>query len=286
LNFISSTQALSRFEATELIPIFMSKPMTTCRNIVWSLAYAFVLSSTHSYGAEPSLTTVQAQPLVAASTSEANGVVRAAYSENTYGAALTLPDGSVIKVVWIAALDVVEVANPLLTEPVTPRCEPAVYSLARVLPNGKEIWAKSYLYRGSVIEVCDPDKWGFSVRSGLGEFGGVLGTDDLIYLKPYDNTFFIGDIVTRFVNTPDLAKHALHINADTGELVGETPKNMRVIDAHELRKIKLELEKQIDSEIPKGTIDLNGRKSLPKFFRRLEERIFPTPKPAHSPVKR
>ncbi|MCJ0762038.1 hypothetical protein [Variovorax terrae] len=221
---------------------------------------------------------VQAQSGVAPASSESDNVVRAAYNENSLGAALTLPDGSVIKTVWPAALAVIEVASPLHTQPVSPRCEPAVYSIARVLPDGKELWAKSYLFRGPIINVCDPDKWGFTVRSGMYEYGGVLGVDELIYLKPYDGTFFIGGIVNEFVLDKKPPKHGLHISADTGDIVGNIPANIRVVDAYRLREMKRSLEKKIESEIPKGTIDENGRKSTPKFFRRLEDLIFQAPK--------
>lgn len=237
---------------------------------------------------------VQAQSPTTPSPAESYNVAKAAYSDNTYGAALTLPDGSVIKSVWPAALAVTEVASPLRTQPVSPRCEPAVYSLARVLPNGTELWAKSYLVRGPVVDVCDPDKWGFTVRSGLGEFGGHLGTDDLVYLKPYDNTFFIGDLVTRHIGKPNLPKTALHINADTGEVVGKMPSNMRVIDAYELRAMKQELWAEIERQYPVlQYTDLKKFQSRADYdteanwrerlryraqFRRLEALIFTTPK--------
>lgn len=233
----------------------------------------------------------QAQPVAKPNPNENDNVVNAKYSDNTYGAALTLPDGSVIKSVWPAAMEVVDVANPWRTQPVTPRCEPAVYSLARVLPNGKELWTKSYLVRGPIIDACDPDKWGFSVRSGLGEFGGFLDTDALVYLKPYDGTFFHGN--------PKSSKQALRINADTGEVIGQVPSNMRVIDAGKLRKMKQELWTDIERQYPVlQDTELRNFRSRADYdteanwrerlryraqFRRLEALIFKTPKSTNSP---
>jgi hypothetical protein len=161
-----------------------------------------------------------------------------------------------------------------------------VYSLARVRPDGKELWAKSYLVRGKVIDVCHADKWGFTVRSGLGEFGGFLDTDALVYLKPYDGTFFHGN--------PKSSKQALRINSDTGEVIGQVPSNMWVIDAGKLRKIKQKMWTDIERQYPvlqdtelrnfRNRADYDteaNRRERLRYrarFRRLEALIFKTPK--------
>lgn len=203
-------------------------------------------------------------------------VVRATRSNKSYGEELRLPDGSVIKTVWPAALCVAEVANrPWPNEPCSPPCEPAIYSLARVLPSGKELWAKSYLVRvKQPYELCDSRTLGFTVTTRIFAIGGYLDSG-LLYKVPFDGTFYTSD--------PNLTKEYLRISEDTGDPVGKIPSNMRVVDAYRLREMKQNLERQIESEIPKGTIDHNGRKSIPKFFRRLEDLIFWAPKPAGRP---
>lgn len=244
-------------------------------------------------------TSAQAQPAEKPNPHENGNVVNATYSDNTYGAELTLPDGSVIKSVWPAALNVIDVANPWRTQPATPRCEPAVYSIARVLSDGKELWAKSYLLRGPIIDACDPDKWGFAVRSGLYEYGGFLNPDDLIYLTPYDGTFFIGRIANEFVRNTKPPEHGLRINADTGEVVGQVPSDLRAIDAYQLRKMKAELWAEIESQYPvlqytelknfrsRAAYDTeaNWRERLRyrAQFKRLEALILKIPKSTNNP---
>lgn len=244
-----------------------------CRWMVWACLFVGTLV----YAADGDSISAQKHTPVTAPKQEPGEIVRATYSEKTYGAALTLPDGSIIKSVWPAALSVVEVASALRTQPTTPRCEPAVYSLARVAPDGRELWVKSYLTLGPAVEVCDRDKLEFTVRSRLSEFGGALGTDDLIYVKPYDNTFWAGNIVSRSVGMRNTSNSVMRINADTGELSGTVPPNVRVVDAYELRKIKQELETKILEELPppsKKTEKRNWERATQQLFIRLEKKIF------------
>ena len=212
--------------------------------------------------------------------SAANTIVKPTRDRSAWpSSSLRLPDGSVIKTVWPAALSVVEVSNrPWPNEPVTPRCEPAVYSLARVMPDGSELWAMSYVHNSApLIDVCYAEYFGFTVRSRLGEVDSPG-----FYRLPYDGHFYIGD--------PDSGEGRLRIDAATGHVVGKRPIDLRVIEAHELRELKLRIDKEISRELPhpaskKG--QMNGEVAMRQLYRRVEEALFaPANAPSRNPDSR
>jgi hypothetical protein len=184
---------------------------------------------------------------------------------------LRLPDGSVIRTVWPAALGVN--LPELGGEPFWPRCEPAVYSLARVMPDGKELWAKSYIYywkSNLKHEACDHPALSLKVRSALGEL-----TRPNFYEVKYQNRIFAGD-------ADDMSKRLL-INPETGNLVdpSKAPTNLRIMDAYELRKLKLRIVDDVEKEMPQlrkadnklNPDDIHTR----ELFKRLQKELFPKP---------
>jgi len=161
--------------------------------------------------------------LVNAQTQQNLNVVSALAARSGYGEELNLPDGSVIKTVWPTALCMAdsdkEPAWP--NTPCSPECEPFIYSVARVMPDGKQLWAKSYIGRSrEFVDACDAYKFGFTIKTGMFNYK-VSGRT--FYVSPYGGTFVLGKI---------------HFNADTGETVGKPPPNFTVVDAAWLRQVK------------------------------------------------
>ncbi len=202
-------------------------------------------------------------------------------STAAYGTSLKLPDGSVVKVVWPAALYVTAVPNlPWASTPSVPQCEPAIYSLVRVMPDGKELWVKSYLARHTVwFEECDRTLWGFEVRSRL-----MTLHDRLSYRVPFDGTF-------EMANTPYPLKRPvrLRIDAQTGDVIGQAPINLRVIDARTLLELKLRINNEILRELPDAKSKRGQRNEeihKNQMFLRLEQALFLSPKkPAGKPTQ-
>jgi hypothetical protein len=192
-------------------------------------------------------------------------------ASNVTGGVLRLPDGSVIRTVWPAALELSPLGNG---EPVWPRCEPAVYSLARMSPEGKVIWAKSYVYywkENLKYEECMSEVWGFSIRSPLGEV-----TKPGYYRVEYDNRFFVGD--------PNELHALLVLDAGTGGVAMEKPpRNLRVMDAYQLQTLKYRIDKDIERQMPPSaekSIQTYTRIYKKKLFRRLQKAIFPKEPPS------
>lgn len=192
---------------------------------------------------------------------------------NSEGGYLRLPDGSVIHTVWPAALGVNSI--DLGGQPVWPRCEPAVYSLARIMPNGRELWAKSYIrYSREIrkIEACDSDRFDFKLYSAISEVG-MPG----YYEMTYRNRIFQG--------IPGDSRGMFVLNPDTGNVdMDDPPKNLRVIDAYELRKLKLRIVEEVARDMAPI---LRGNKKLnPEFihkreeYKRLEKALFPKSPPS------
>lgn len=185
---------------------------------------------------------------------------------------LRLPDGSVIRTVWPAAMVVSRLANGGDGEPLWPRCEPAVYSLALVSPDGKERWAKSYIYYNKIqtrYEACDSSRVGFTVRSALSEVAAPG-----YYEIPYRNRVFLGDPTDR--------RNLVILSPDTGEVqMREPPTGLRAVDAHELRNLKVRL---VDEIVRDMAPMLRANKKLypeavytRELFKRLEKALFPIP---------
>lgn len=197
------------------------------------------------------------------------------------GGGLVLPDGSVIKTIWPAALEVTTITdNPKwVNQPVRPRCEPAVYSLARIMPDGKELWAKSYIFKGKVTQICFAQYLGFDVHSALSEVEAPG-----FYLLPFNGRFFAGDPTD---------PNKIEIDAATGTVFGVSSKNLRVIDAYELRAIKRNIQVSLEAKFPEPEVPrTNSSKASIKeygvrryraertrkhlLFERLGETLFPT----------
>lgn len=193
---------------------------------------------------------------------------------NEKGGYLRLPDGSVIRTVWPAALEVNRPEDG--GEPGWPRCEPAVYSLARITPDGRELWAKSYIFYNKAhlkIEACDKDKFDFTIRTAISE-----AQTPGFYETPYLNRVFHG--------TPDDSRGRFILNPETGEVqMDSAPKNLRVIDAYELRKLKLRIVEEVAKDV--APILRRNKKLNPNFvhsreeFKRLEKALFPKPPPSN-----
>lgn len=219
------------------------------------------------YGHTPAQTQVRPPPGSTAEVGNTNLVMaRPLYAIDRSGGGLALPDGSVVKTVWPAALAVTTITdNPKwANQPVMPRCEPAVYSLARITPDGKELWAKSYIFKGKVMEVCYAQYLGFDVRSALSE----VETPGF-YRLPFNGRFFVGE-------PTDPGK--FEVDAATGDVFGAVPKNLRVIDAYALRALKDRIDKEIEEERPppstkKGRMNEQVHKT--QLFKRLEKTLFP-----------
>lgn len=220
----------------------------------------------------PGDTSAQTQTLPPKLRSEAVGnqtdvvMAQPLYSIDRSGGGLTLPDGSVIRTVWPAAMEVTTITdNPKwANQPVRPRCEPAVYSLARVRPDGKELWAKSYIFKGKVTNVCYAEYFGFNVLSALNETVAPQ-----FYRLPFKEKFII---------EKPRSSTQIEVNSETGEIAGVTPKNLRVIDAYELKALKERISKVIEDELPppstkKGKMNEQVHKT--EFYSRLEKSLFP-----------
>lgn len=193
-------------------------------------------------------------------------LARSLYAIDRSGGGLTLPDGSVIKTVWPAALEVTTITdNPKwANQPVRPRCEPAVYSLARVMPDGQELWVKSYINKGEVTDVCYAEYFGFDVRSALSE-----AVAPGYYRFPFAGRFFVGE-------PTDPRK--FEVDVATGNVVGVVPKNLRVVDAAWLRQVKERIWSDLKKKYPDKKITDNfDWKRKPAFFKAVEKAVFATP---------
>lgn len=219
------------------------------------------------YGAIPAQTHDRMAPTGAPEGGNTNLVMaRSLYDIDKSGGGLTLPDGSVIKTVWPAALEVTTITDNTkwANQPVRPRCEPAVYSLARITPDGKELWAKSYIFKRKVTEVCHAQYLGFDVRSALSEVEAPG-----FYRLPFNGRFIVG-------SPTDADK--FEVEAATGDVFGTVPKNLRVVDAYELKALKERLDKEITGELPPPSTkkgQMNQQVHSTQLFKRLERILFP-----------
>lgn len=233
-----------------------------------------LFSALSDAGAQPMPQDIFNQPLMVDSL---RGLVMATpftVGSNEKGGYLRLPDGSVIRTVWPAALEVNRREEG--GEPVWPRCEPAVYSLARVLPDGRETWAKSYVYYWKTnlkFEACDSNRLGFTIHSALGE-----ASSPGYYEMPYRNRVFHG--------TPGDSRGMFVLNPETGNVeMSDPPKNLRVIDAYELRRLKLRIAEEVERDM--APILQANKKLNPAFihtreeFKRLQKALFPKPPPSN-----
>ena len=211
----------------------------------------------------------QATPSSPRSATEGNQtnliMARSLYAVDKSGGGLDLPDGSVIRTVWPAALEVTTITvNPNWANyPITPRCDPAVYSLTRIMPDGKELWAKSYIFRGKVIDTCYAEYFGFNVRSALREVESAG-----YYRLPFSGRFFIEE---------PSSSRPIEVDVATGDVVGAIPKNLRVINAYALKALKERISKEIHDELPlpsttKGKMNEQVYKT--QLFKRLEKALF------------
>jgi hypothetical protein len=206
------------------------------------------------------------------------GLAVAKQEEDSYGNELLLPDGSVIKLVWPTALCVVDTPDrPWPNEPCAPSCEPAIYSLARVLPSGQQLWAKSYIERSEELhEACAPDKSGFTIKTHIVDIRKPFDSG-MAYLKPYDGTFFLG------IPGPSGGALASLYDADTGEPISKPHGDIRTVDAEWLRQVKQKIWDDLNKRFPdkkhSGKVDFKKRE---KLFRAVEEAVF-TQANAHKP---
>ncbi len=200
-------------------------------------------------------------------------VARSFYiGSNVRGGILRLPDGGYIVTDWRAALETSS-PDPAVGEPVWPSCEPAIYNLKKVLPDGRVGWERAYiisapeLLKSDSYESCDSDRFGFTVRSPLREirFPGF-------YEINYRNRVFVWEDL-------DTGK-SLVIDPSSGEIVGtRLNKKVIAIEPDKLRKLKIEVLKEIDAEVESkksrkvNESDEEFRRS--ELFRRVHERLFP-----------
>lgn len=168
---------------------------------------------------------------------------------------LVLPDGSVIATVWPATLQLSTYQGSTLPKrPVEHICEPGVYSLARYTEAGKELWAKSYIFKGKSDTVCFNYYLGFDVFSQLQEVS-ELG----YYSLPFNGRIVIGGYIDTSVNK-------FEINVKTGEIFGVKPENLLVIDAYELRDIKERIYSDLFKKYPEPDVPMNiSEKSRNEF---------------------
>ena len=211
--------------------------LTVIQSVLRSLCVAGMLIGSGHTSAQTQIS--PPTPRNAAEGNQTNLVMATPFAiTDTVGGSLLLPDGSVIRTVWPAAVEVTTIKlNPKwVNEPVTPRCEPAVYSLARVMPDGKELWAKSYIFKSKMVVVCYADVWGYNVRSAMRE-----AVAPGFYRRPFDGHFFIGE-------PADPKK--IEVAVATGNTVGAVPKNLRVIDAYQLANIKRGIYDALEAKFP------------------------------------
>lgn len=184
---------------------------------------------------------------------------------NQEAGVLRLPDGSTVRTVWTAALAV----NPpqLGGEPLWPRCEPAVYSLARMTQRGVIVWAKSYVYSRpefSKVESCSRDYYGYSIYSPLGEV-----TAPGYYELPFKGLFYIGD--------PKDRANRLTIDAETGQVIQDTVMaRLRTIDASALGVLKQRISQEIYRHNNADRPSEEKERSQ-QLFVRVEKALFPNP---------
>lgn len=188
---------------------------------------------------------------------------------------LPLPDGSQITTIWPAAICV----NVVDKEPCKPECEPAIYSVARVMSDGKYLWAKSYLVRASKKYVtCDSRVFGFEIWTPVYEV--VVGKD--AYLIPDGKTFALATGANIYKNgalSPEATQYLL-FDVTTGNALSQMPKNMRIIDAEWLRQVKQRSWDGLQKKHPdKKLTDNFDFKRTPKFFLATEKAIFATQNP-------
>lgn len=267
MTYTSETQCALRAPARGKCSVH--SPRTDCRGQNRFLALAFfwlLLNCPMAMAFNETPEELAAMPPLI---DEARGLVVARQfivGSNEKGGVLRLPDGSVIRTVWPAALTLDPAYN---AEPVWPRCEPAVYSLARVMPDGKELWAKSYVYywkSNLKYNDCPHPSWGFSIRSALGDV-----SEPGFYRVKYDRLFFIGEL-------PGSGR-SLAVDADTGEVRERSlPGNLAVIDAHVLKALKEHIHKDIEKNMPpyaEKNMQTHERIYRTQLFRRLQEKLFP-----------
>jgi hypothetical protein len=174
---------------------------------------------------------------------------------------LVLPDGSVIATVWPATLQIsnyqIPSTPPLPKRPIEQICEPAVYSLARYTPEGKELWAKSYIFKGRVEQACFAYYLGFDVFSAMQEV-----REPGYYAMPFNGRIVIGSYI-------DADPNKFEVDVETGEAVQLVPKNLRVIDAYELRRIKEKIALELNRLFPEPELPIKGSSQLWKEFGRI-----------------
>lgn len=190
------------------------------------------------------------------------------FSKWFLGPAFDLPDGSQLKTVWPAALHVRDYSlddKAWKNQPIRDACEPAVYSLARVRPDGTAIWVKNYFHLAvKPFEDCDSYRLGFEVWTRLHDLGGKLS-----YALPFQGVIDMDASVQDQDPYSVEPKMWLHLDVNTGNLVGDVPKNVRAIDAYELRSIKEKIALELNRLFPEPELPINGSSQSWKEFGRI-----------------
>lgn len=177
---------------------------------------------------------------------------------------IELKDGSIVKMVQTPALCNDDINKPCDAQ--IDYCEPATYSLARIMPDGHIIWDKVYLENTTTKpeEACNP-------YTSQGNLGGISIKTHLDELATRLNLYTLPDDTAVLLAAEDIKKPLFWINTENGNPVGRYPYQVRVMDANRLLKIKKEIRFELEQKYSGTDAEFI---IAPEFFKHLEAIVF------------